>query len=191
MTLHTRVHLTGEITPEAAFDLALRAILTAAGEEHRLEHALIKRNPSLSASEDTYIGTVIGQGLPAITDARARRDGSLTQPDGPDPDFPDEQPWGDRSPWTVAISWDTAYGYSGPTWPNAASLHGGALIALHGGLPEGVTVRWENEFTSEWNDGLAGLEEFMGEGRRAHAFGMLATALVVAEITSDKAGAVE
>ena len=179
MTLHTIVHLSGPIEIEPAFDLALRSILTAADEMHRYAAAVIERDPEwMRGYAERYIGTQVGQGLPGITDAEALADGALFQPDQPEEG---EEPWGDRTPWRVSVSWDTAYGYSGKTWNSASTLHGAALTVLHGALPEGVTMRWQNEFTSEWSDALDGLDEFMGEGVRADAFARLATALVVAE----------
>lgn len=183
MTLHTIVHLSGPIEIESAFDLALRAILTAADEMHRHGTAIIERDPEwMKRYVERYVGTKLGQGLPGITDAQALTDGARFQPEEPEEG---EEPWGDRLAWDVSVSWDTAYGYSGKTWDSASALHGAALTALHGGLPDGVTMRWQNEFTSEWFDGLEGLDEFMGEGPRADAFARLATALVMAEQATD------
>jgi hypothetical protein len=49
-------------------------------------------------------------------------------------------------------------------------MHGAALRILHDTLPEGITLRWCNEFTAEWHDGLDGIEEFAGQGVAARDF---------------------
>lgn len=178
MTLNTLVNLTGPIELDAAFDIALRALLTAADEMDRYPGALIERNPDWQSGYSyDYVGTKIGQGLPGITDAKRMSDGSDFQPER---DEDDGEIWTDTQPWSVQLSWDTAYGYRGKSWRSASALHGAALTALHGALPDGITMRWQNEFTGEWFNGIDGLDEFMGEGEKAQAFATLATALIVA-----------
>lgn len=184
MTLHTVVHLTGSIEAETAFDLALRSILTADGSMDRYEGAAIERNPDwLRDYPYDYIGTEPGQGLPAWTDAKSSRESGLIYPDPPDDDG---DVWGDRQPWNVAVSWDTAYGYTGSRGESCSQLHGQALVILHRSLPDGVTMRWENEFTGDWHDNLDGLAEFMGEGAAARAFGNLVTVAIAARVAEGK-----
>ncbi len=149
MTLTTRVELTGPITTDAAFDLALHALLRAADELHRLDGVATERDATLRGDR-TSIGTVIGQGLPGITTAKG---------------YDDNRQLRDPLPHDAEVAWDTVYGHHSRVWPTVEALHGAALVALHATLPEGVTMRWRNEYTGEWFDCLGGLDEFVGGTR--------------------------
>lgn len=166
MTLHTFVHLTGTISLEDAFALALRAVLTAEGADDRYDTVIIEREPAGAVDWD-FIQTKPGQGLPTWTGATRRPDGSLFTPerDAITGDVID-----DPEPWTVELSWDTSYTYTG-TWPTASSLHGAALVHLHRSLPARTVkrFRWRDEFTHEWHNNLDGLADFVGEGYHAQA----------------------
>lgn len=178
MTLNTQVHIVGTIGAEQAFDLALRAILTAADEMDRYEGAIIERTPAgvipdWAAGDARWrrgwdrVGSKIGQGLPAITKAEAYPDGRLFELDASDDD---EEPYGDLVRWNAEISWDTGYAFRNHVAPSASHLHAVALTHLHASLPEGASMRWCNEFTGEWHSALDGLEEFSETGFAAAAF---------------------
>ena len=169
MTLDTRVFISGPIDGEAAFALALRAVLTAGGTLDRLNGAIIERTAEGRAPAWMYekpagkevlarweswqksdsIATP-PQGLPAATTCYYRADGS--------PLVPVSEPGG-RPACAVEVSWDTAFRYRGPAG-GCCDLHAAALIWLYDNLPEGCGFVWRNEFTGEDNVGLSGLGEF-------------------------------
>lgn len=183
MTLDTRITLDGPITGPEAFDLALGALLDAANRGAERTTAQIERNSRGSvatwlkpdATEEQVerwrrttdqITTVIGQGLPGIVEAEYIEGGRL--PEWRDEDEPERVL---RTECSVALSWDTAYSYS-EGGLDCTSLHASALLHLKESLPEGVTMRWQNEYTGRWHGGVEpeDLRDFLGGGDSAQAW---------------------
>lgn len=181
MTLNTRVMLDGPITGREAFELALGAILDAANRGDERTTAIVERNARGSLPKWTdrldpemadrhryrsdFIRTQIGQGLPGIVECKYIEGGRLeVEWDDEDTD----EPWQTQRACAAEISWDTAYGYK-DNGLTCTMLHVSALIHLRDALPEGVTMRWQNEFTGEWHDGLEeeDLKDFLGGGDSA------------------------
>lgn len=164
MTLNTSVLLFGDITGDQACELALGALLDAAGRGDERDTAQWKQY------SPTNRCTVIGQGLPGIVDVNYNPDGGdclYTTYEYDDDDNETEI----LNPCAAELSWDTAYGYreGGLT---CTELHASALIYLYQSLPDGVTMRWQNEYSGKWWDGLDndGLTDFLGGGDEAFAW---------------------
>lgn len=123
MTLNTTVLLFGEITGEQAFELALGAILDAAGRGDERETAQWKDYSPHNRS------TIMGQGLPGIVNVRYN-------PDGTDYAYPiydydeDDNETEEIILCAAELSLDTAYGYSG-NGMTCTELHVSALAHLN------------------------------------------------------------
>jgi hypothetical protein len=189
MTLHTRVYLDGPVSGQEAFDLALHAILIAAGRDGEFTSARIERraanvphpyavknfgdNPERLAAwteDHDFIGTEIGQGLPGITNCKFHADGTpLAATDQWVDDDADGEGYVTQRACTVEVSWDTAYSYS-DNGLSCSQLHGLAIVTLHESLPDGVTMRWVNEYNGDEHAGISGIDTFIGDGTSAESW---------------------
>lgn len=209
MTLHTRVYLDGPIDGEAAFKLALAAVCTAAGRASDIEGAKIDRQAegdlpdwvksiepgSTNKQGFTYtpewiemqratrasISTVPGQGLPAWTDCFYMTDGSpLAAEDIYEGEGEDR--YLDQRACHLSVSWDTGYSYS-DGGIDCSTLHARAIVLLHSWLPDGVKLRWVNEYSGDEYEGLDGLETLTAAGVEAGEwFRNVALPAIAAEI---------
>ncbi len=171
MTLHTRVAIVGDITGGDAFKLALEAICHAGGEADRIATAQISE-PRTNSSGICTIGTVIGQGLPGITDCDFRVNGPLYSEDEyyeRDEDDPaDYEPSLATPACTVEISWDTTYGYRGPDGIGCSGLHARAISYVAGHIAKlGLTLHWFNEYECTWYSGVDDLHTLDSAGAEA------------------------
>lgn len=156
MTLNTRVKVHKFFTGEVVFDYALKALLIAGGELHKLPNVLKEYSNSgdplweggqLTHDYNTWWST-IGQGLPGIVEVEEHSD-------------------------HFEVSWDTAYGYS-CNGMGCSELHALALIELDRIMPWQI-VAWNNEYSGEWHEvGPGGMmdqedniAEFLGSGDQA------------------------
>ena len=188
MTLNTRIWLHGRISGEAAFRLALAALLKAADRSDEVDTAEVERKAAGSipqwvldrdggawidaepgrreawTARTDRINTAIGQGLPGIVDCRYRQDGAPLAVDDVIEHEDGEDDWVSQRRCHVQLSWDTAYSYNHGRHSSAGSLHAEALVHLAASLPEGVTISWENEYTGAIHDGVTAeaLGEFLG-----------------------------
>lgn len=187
MTLNTRIWLHGRISGEAAFRLALAALIKAADRSDEIGTAKVERAAAGSISQwaldrdggdwidaepgrreawtarNDSINTVIGQGLPGIVNCKYRQDGEpLAVEDVVEHE--DGEDWVSQRRCHVQLSWDTAYSYNHGRHSSAGSLHAEALVHLAASLPGGVTLSWENEYTGAIHDGVTAeaLGEFLG-----------------------------
>ncbi|AXK88563.1 hypothetical protein SAMN05421776_12138 [Nocardia farcinica] len=171
MTLHTRVAIVQKIDPKAAFQLALSAICTAAGEEHRIETAKVNEPEDYGRDGVLCIGTVIGQGLPGIVECDFRTGGPLYAEDyyGNDEDTePDDTRWLCTPACWLEIGWDTGYGYRSPEGLGCSALHARAITFMHKALSEmGIEMRWYNEFDARWHPGIENLDTLSAAGLEA------------------------
>lgn len=170
MTLHTRVAITGPIPTRTAFDLALQAVCTAAGEAARIATAQIE------GPEDCYepgvrrIGSVIGQGLPALTWCTFRPDGPLHPEDAYDDEYAEEgeEPYFMSPACSLMLHWDTAYGFTGPNGMGCSDLHSIAIAHVCQELTKrGLGMHWHNEYTGEWHLGIENLDTLSAAGLEA------------------------
>src|SRR5690606_17581569 len=131
---------------------------TAADEAHRIETARVNEPEDYRGDGTLSLGTVIGQGLPGITDCRYRATGPLYAEDyyGDDEDYePGDTRWLASPACWLEIGWDTAYGYSGPKGMGCSDLHAVAITLVHKALTElGVEMRWCNEYDGKWHPGI-------------------------------------
>ncbi|MBF6187599.1 hypothetical protein [Nocardia farcinica] len=188
MTLNTRVAIIQKIDPKAAFQLALSAICTAAGEEHRIETAKVNEPEDYARDGILRIGTVIGQGLPGIVECDYRTDGPLYAEDyyGDDEDYePGDTRWLASPACWLEIGWDTGYGYSGPNGMSCSDLHSVAITLVHKALAElGVEMRWYNEYDGKWHPGVDNLGTLSAAGLKADLwFKNTALPAIVASLT--------
>lgn len=74
-----------------------------------------------------------------------------------------------HSGWaSMMLSFDTAYGHRGPNGEGCADLHRKYIEVLHAHVTrKGLLLKWRNEFTGEWHDGLDGLDKFASNGTDA------------------------
>ena len=111
--------------------------------------------PPHSCTDDCYLDDPehVEAGESRCMDARSRDEG--------DPRY---------SGWaSMVISFDTAYGHRGPDGEGCAELHRKYIEVLHDHVTrKGLQIKWQNEFTGEWFDGLAGLDELAKGGADAH-----------------------
>ncbi len=161
MTLNTKIWLTGAIDGEAAFGLALQAILVAgrstkpadgvkrwvtpAGQlpgwlptDTATDPALLRE---LFACDVDTIATTLGQGLPAAVQCLYHTDGSAVK-------VADT-----GTACQAELSWDTSYSYAKGTY-GCADLHAAALCHLASLLPDGVGLSWKNEYTGDLHEGV-------------------------------------
>lgn len=175
MTLNTYLAVTGKNAPGSTpltgaelFQLALKSVCIAAGEGQRIATAQTEIH---ELDGVVTHGTVCGQGLPAWLHVNYRADGSdLYEVD-------DIETWDDGDeieqymtcPAAFAkISWDTAYGFSGPNGMGCTELHSLAIRYVAACvMRRGYGITWKNEYTGEWNEGLTGFEEFGFGGAEA------------------------
>lgn len=199
MTLDTRVYLTGPIDGETAFTLALQAICDAAGRSNAPSTTWIERIAkgdipkwaqdrmgaklgdgteldeawlARQAHTRDAIYSTLGQGLPAITDVTFNADGTpLATEDVWSDDDPEDRYIIQRA-CRVELSWDTAYSYRDSINHGCSALHAHALTLLASRLPDGVTVRWRNEYSGDIYDGVTpeSLRDFCGNGVEADAW---------------------
>lgn len=168
MTLNTVIRVGGDASHREVFDIALLAIMKAAGREDEAPQAFIEFSEAGQGSHNTIVyageevvetksynwtnenvrwGSVIGQGLPGIV-------------------------WVELYDTYYEVSYDTGYGYRDGGL-NCTELHVSAMLWLEELLPEGtVIVEWMNEYTGEWNktvDGSIGpgVVEFLRGGDNA------------------------
>lgn len=151
MTLNTVIYLDGPIGGRLAFDLALASICEAAGRAGDEKTAVIRDSEAkwlpLNAAG---FHTVLGQGLPAITDCTYCPDGPLRPEDVVTVE--DEDEYIERR-CTLQLSWDTGYGYRDDQGQDCEMLHHAALRLLESRLPHGVALRWVDECTFEEHKG--------------------------------------
>lgn len=108
--------------------------------------------PAHACSESCYLDDIedlVADGLPATSercmDARSREEGN-----------PEHSGWA-----SMVLSFDTAYGHKGPNGEGCADLHRKYIEVLHVyAQRKGLQLKWQNEFTGEWFDGLDGLDAF-------------------------------
>lgn len=180
MTLNTKILLDGPISGQAAFDLGLKALLLAAGRQDEFATVLVERTAAGQMPEwgileshrarNDKIETQVGQGLPGIVECEFLSDGSPLATE----DIYEEEDLGDGDverylttrACGVRLSWDTGYAYR-DRGLDCTKLHALALIDLHESLPEGVTMRWVNEYSDEMHSGIEGIEGFLGHGDSA------------------------
>lgn len=61
----------------------------------------------------------------------------------------------------IEVSFDTAYGYTGPNGESCSDLHARLVRAVGAWCDrKGLPWKWQNEFTGEWHHGTDGLAEF-------------------------------
>jgi hypothetical protein len=70
--------------------------------------------------------------------------------------------------WAVIeVSFDTAYGYKGPSGESCSDLHARIVTALGQWLDaKGLPWKWKNEYSGEWFDRFDQLDQF-GDAHRA------------------------
>ena len=178
MTLNTKVALTGRIAPDAARDLAAKALLSAAnspdlGYDIQWSTQRAGTLPDWLADRDDLgpdqikawvepcdkVRSVPGQGLPGIIQIRTSPHASPLPADTSE----------GHPAYNALIAWDSPYGYRDNAGRDAWSLHALALIDLHQSLPDGVTMTWCNEHTGQWHapDDADALRDFLTHGDNA------------------------
>lgn len=176
MTLSTDICIIGDVDPEFAFKTALVSVCMAGDVMTRVHTARVERNEPNEWRDYPTIATECGQGLPAWIHLYYRADGSpLRTVDEYETEEPDED--GVSDTWfigpacQVKINLDTAYSYNGPHGIGSGGLHARVIRLIFGQMDNlGCTIKWHNEFTGEWFDGLNGLEELDDSGRAARSW---------------------
>lgn len=196
MGLRTRVWLSGPIDGKAAFKLAIAAVMRAAGRDAettkirttlcpageppawlvaRIKPEVLAADPALAdpfIEPFDAISTELDQGLPAVIRGRFHADNA-----------PLTVTFGDEGEHThicqVEVSWETSYGYCAKDL-DSTGLHAVALCHLAVALPDGVTLRWRNEYTGVVYDGVTAdaLTDFAGTGKSPATWRPLADALL-------------
>lgn len=159
MTLSTDIAIIGPIDPEFLFSNALVAVCLAANEPERIATASVDRDgPSKWRDYDT-ISTTCGQGLAAWTWVKYRADGSPYRAEDEYETEEDGDRWFIGPACQALIDIDTAYGYKGTDGSGCGTLHARVIKMIHDEVARvGCTIKWKNEFTGEWFDGLDGLD---------------------------------
>jgi len=166
MTLSTNIYILDPVDPHEVFNFINENLL-------KVENPRTKEGPSewYDDKEVIHLVNEVGQGFDAwlMTQYRAG-DKPLYAEDQYD-DYSSEGEEPDLHLVTPAcymsIDFDTAYGYQSPVG-GCADLHSLYIVALHDWLAEkGVRIKWQNEFTGEYFDGLDGLEDFGHSGEDA------------------------
>jgi hypothetical protein len=120
----------------------------------------------------------LGRGLPAILDVSYRPGAPLRTPEQAaehddcdaynEPGDPPCSETEHRPACWVEISWDTAYGYTGPDGMGCGDLHARFVAAMAAWCDErSLRWRWRNEFTGEVHDDLGSLIGLVGSGFEA------------------------
>lgn len=172
MTLDTRVYIADRIDYREVFVKCNQLIEAHEGIKFtdepvsEWEDGERKRGPE---DGEWLIWNEPGQGLCALLDVSYRKDGPLRSP-GDHSRYcePEDHCGGNCAPsaW-VEVSFDTAYGYSGPEG-GCGDLHA-RLVAELGRWLDGKGIRWswQNELTGEIHRGYEGLEELGMGGLKA------------------------
>lgn len=178
MTLSTNIFILDPVDPVKVFDFVNTYLLKATNP--RFEHEHITNYVKGDDGEWTQVpdpevmslSNDLGQGFDAWFMSRYRAEGKPLYAEdhyedwaceGEDPDMHLVYP-----ACFMRLDFDTAYGYSVPGIGGCSDLHARYITALHDWLePQGIRIKWENEFTGEVFEGLDGLEEFASEGAKA------------------------
>lgn len=182
MTLDTHVAIGGgAINVREVFDLCRAMVNTPKGTEPRTDWSIGEgpgirhlSNPGGIGADAwliTYYGVdgpipphvctdgcylddaeYVKEGESRCMDARARDEGS-----------PRESGWA-----SMVLSFDSSYGHRGPDGESCSDLHRKYIEVLHAYVTrKGLLIKWQNEFTGEWFDGLDGLDDFAKGGADA------------------------
>lgn len=140
--------------------------------------------------DDTSIRNALGQGFDAIFEVewgkndgpyvwfdRAEREAAIakhvpgiyTAEEAATEIDEDEKFYAEYPNGFIKINWDTAYGYRGEHGEGCSALHANFIVGLATEYlePRGIGFHWQNEYSGEWNEGLTGFEEFLGDGADA------------------------
>lgn len=174
MTLSTDIAVVGPIDPEFVFKTALTAVCMASNAPERIGGAKVERSGPGQWRDYSAINTVCGQGLAAWTWVYHREDGSpLYAEDAYEVEEVDDET-GIAETWFISpachvkVNLDTAYGYRGPDGAGCGTLHARVITMLHDEVAKrGCTIKWKNEFTGDWHDGLDGLAGLQDGGESA------------------------
>lgn len=150
------------------------------------------KNPTIRQTK-TSIGNALGQGFDAIFEVDWREDRSAivwfdraseeenmrrhvpsiyTAEEAAEELFSMESYYGAYPDGVIKIDWDTAYGYRGPGGMTCTDLHAMFIVRLAKEYlePRGIGFTWQNEYTSEWNVGLTGFDDFGSSGAQAQSW---------------------
>lgn len=172
MTLSTDICIIGDVDPEFLFSTALVAVCLAAHEPERIATAKVDRDGPSKWSDYDTISTTCGQGLAAWTWVKYRADGApLRAMDEYDTEELGADEDGVADTWFIGpacqalINIDTAYSYKGRDNAGCGTLHARVITMVHDEVAKlGCTIKWKNEFTGEWFDGLDGLDSLEDGG---------------------------
>jgi len=205
MTLNTDVYVLGEIGRVDLFEFVLSQLL----EFDNYQDSGIPRSRSqvvVEAEADTdyrtkqpkdtwTMETRIGQGLPAWFRMHYRpgqpyrtaeatcAENECWLEDGETCDGKYHDP-----ACFIEFDMDTAYGYHGPSGLHCSGLHAIVIAHVYHWLKsQGVDMMWRNEYTGDLNQGLDGIEEFLGSGTNAMDwFNNIALPTIKQEITNQR-----
>jgi hypothetical protein len=165
MTLSTNIYILDPVDPLEVFNFVNKYLLNA--ENPRFKHEPYKWG---NDPEIMTLSNEGGQGFDAWFMSKYRKGGPLYTEDQIDEEDYDE-PYLTDPACFMKLDFDTAYGYNVPGIGGCSQLHSRYIVALHAWLAaKGVRIKWQNEFTGEYHDGLDGLEEFAGNGDDAQAW---------------------
>ena len=173
MTLSTNIYILDPVDPMEVFNFVNKYLLKV--ENPRFNHA-----PATSYQKDEKgewnevedpeimdLSNNVGQGFDAWFISKYRKNGPLYTEDQIDDDEDYVEPYLMDPACFMKLDFDTAYGYSDKLG-GCSQLHSRYIVALHDWLAtKGVRIKWQNEFTGEYHDGLDGLDEFAGDGDKA------------------------
>lgn len=176
MTLSTNIYILDPVDPMEVFNFCNTHLLKA-------ENPLVDHKPDTNWDRETKtwiddpevmdLSNRVGQGFDAWLLTTYRKNGPLYIEDQYDEYEDEDEEDGIHRYLTdpacfMKLDFDTAYGYSVPGIGGCSDLHARYIIALHDWLAtKGVRIKWQNEFTGEYFDGLDGLEEFSKAGTEA------------------------
>lgn len=164
MTLSTNIYILDEVDPHEVFNYCNSNLLKAS--DPRTED----KNDKWSEDGVMTLMNLPGQGLPAWLISHYREDGSPLYSEDQYDDDGSEEPYLMHPACYMYLDFDTAYGYS-DEYGGCSTLHARYIVDLFNMLREkGVRIKWQNEFTGEYFDGIDGLEEFFEGGDKARAW---------------------
>lgn len=179
MTLSTNIYILDAVDPLEVFNFCNKYLLKV--DNPKFKHApatnYVKDDSGKwSEVEDPEImdlSNQVGQGFDAWLLTKYRKNGPLYTEDQYDEYEDEDEEDGIHRYLTdpacfMKLDFDTAYGYTHPEIGGCSQLHAHYIVALHDWLAtKGVRIKWQNEFTGDYFDGLDGLDDFAGDGDKA------------------------